>query len=90
MLLKLLLINLKTFFTKKTNPHVARTQVLPLFVLLLFSGSVTGSAVCCSPDAGGEEGVAGRGEAARPCCQPIRAAERQERTTMGHQGLTCR
>lgn len=52
------------------------------------SASISRRVQCCSPDAGGEEGDAGRGEAARSRCQPIRAAERQERTTMGHQGLT--
>lgn len=41
-------------------------------------------------DAGGEEDITRSGEAARPRRQPVRAAEREERAAIGHQGLTQR
>lgn len=60
------------------------------YCFYFLSGSFARPDQRCSPDAGGEEAIAGRTETAGPRCQPIRAAERQERATMGHQGLTSR
>lgn len=69
---------------------IMRVLSQTVVVIFLLASFTTRPGQCCRPDARGEEGVAWCSETARACREPIRAAERKERTTMGHQGITYR